>query len=298
MTIDNGNHLLLSGNHAALAYLRSIGAARPARRARAAADFAFVDLASGERWTLRINDGRIPWWIFDPSRRVPGTGVLDYLAAGAAALGARTARPIGEVMRCDGPALRAAASSRCCSPRSTPIRREGSARLAGAVIRETLALGGTACRPLIARDGSGRGASSSRRCAFLASAAPGAVRSISCARLRLADGAVAALDFGDETDRARRRRRASSSRSRLTLRRRWCPASTAPTDSAPSSTRISASIRRPDAPPILGVVNGTARVAVRLSRPALGHHQRAATACSTRRAKQLARDDLGRGRDA
>ena len=27
MTIDNGNHLLLSGNHAALAYLRDVGAA-------------------------------------------------------------------------------------------------------------------------------------------------------------------------------------------------------------------------------------------------------------------------------
>ena len=28
MMIDNGNHLLLSGNHAALAYLRSIGSER------------------------------------------------------------------------------------------------------------------------------------------------------------------------------------------------------------------------------------------------------------------------------
>ena len=27
MMIDNGNHLVLSGNHAALAYLRTIGAA-------------------------------------------------------------------------------------------------------------------------------------------------------------------------------------------------------------------------------------------------------------------------------
>jgi protoporphyrinogen oxidase len=57
MTIDNGNHLLLSGNHAALAYLRDIGAADrlvgPSH-----AEFSFVDLASGERWTLRFNDGR------------------------------------------------------------------------------------------------------------------------------------------------------------------------------------------------------------------------------------------------
>jgi hypothetical protein len=27
------------------------------------ADFAFADLATGERWTLRINDGPVPWWV-------------------------------------------------------------------------------------------------------------------------------------------------------------------------------------------------------------------------------------------
>ena len=71
MTIDNGNHLLLSGNRAALSYARVIGAqdrlAGPPR-----AEFAFFDFATREKWTLRFNDGRIPWWIFDPRRRVPG----------------------------------------------------------------------------------------------------------------------------------------------------------------------------------------------------------------------------------
>ena len=79
MEIDNGNHLLLSANHAALAYLRTIGAADrlvgPPH-----ADFPFVDLKSGERWTLKINDGRVPWWIFDKTRRVPGTRPGDYLS--------------------------------------------------------------------------------------------------------------------------------------------------------------------------------------------------------------------------
>src|SRR5579864_3363736 len=79
MTIDNGNHLLLSGNHAALAFLHEIGAEQrligPPR-----AEFSFVDLASRERWTLRFNDGRLPSWIFDRSSRVPGTHALDYVA--------------------------------------------------------------------------------------------------------------------------------------------------------------------------------------------------------------------------
>src|SRR5438270_10025217 len=72
MMIDNGNHLLLSGNHATRSYLETIGGegglVGPAR-----AEFAFVDLATGARWTVRINPGRLPWWIFDARRRVPGT---------------------------------------------------------------------------------------------------------------------------------------------------------------------------------------------------------------------------------
>ena len=61
IAIDNGNHLLLSGNRATLAYLATLGAgdrlAGPQR-----AEYDFADLASGARWRLRINDGRLPWW--------------------------------------------------------------------------------------------------------------------------------------------------------------------------------------------------------------------------------------------
>ena len=78
MTIDNGNHLLLSGNHAALDYLRGIRAEHRLI-GPPTAEFSFADLASGERWMLRLNDGRFPFWVFDPARRVPGTRALDYL---------------------------------------------------------------------------------------------------------------------------------------------------------------------------------------------------------------------------
>src|SRR5271170_8477578 len=63
MTIDNGNHLLLSGNRAALDYLRAIGAEHRLTGPQAA-EFPFIDLAGGESWTLRFNDGRLPLWIF------------------------------------------------------------------------------------------------------------------------------------------------------------------------------------------------------------------------------------------
>ncbi|MGA8652870.1 MAG: FAD-dependent oxidoreductase, partial [Xanthobacteraceae bacterium] len=98
MTIDNGNHLLLSGNHAALGYLRSIGAEHRLI-GPAGAEFSFADLASGARWTLRFNDGPIPFWVFDPARRVPGTRVLDYLPL-ARLLWTPTGKSVGEVIAC------------------------------------------------------------------------------------------------------------------------------------------------------------------------------------------------------
>lgn len=152
MTIDNGNHLLLSGNRAALAYARAIGAedrlVGPPRP-----EFAFFDLATREQWTLRFNEGRLPWWVFDPRRRVPGTHAIDYLTI-ARLLWAPRDHAVGEVIRFSGtlyerllrPLLLAALN---IDPAA------GSAALAGAVIRETIAAGGRACRPLIAREGLG-----------------------------------------------------------------------------------------------------------------------------------------------
>ena len=73
ITIDNGNHLLLSGNSDARNYLAAIGA-EDQLTGPPDADFAFMDLATGERWRLRPNAGAFPWWIFSRNRRVPGTG--------------------------------------------------------------------------------------------------------------------------------------------------------------------------------------------------------------------------------
>jgi squalene-associated FAD-dependent desaturase len=150
MMIDNGNHLLLSGNTSAMGYLRTLGAEHRLIGPRNAA-FPFVDLESGEEWTLRFNKGRIPWWIFSSSRRVPGTHAVDYLSV-APLMWAAPDNSVGEVIRFSGnvyerlvrPLLLAALN---IDPAA------GSARLAGAVIRETIAAGGQACRPLIARDG-------------------------------------------------------------------------------------------------------------------------------------------------
>jgi squalene-associated FAD-dependent desaturase len=150
MMIDNGNHLVLSGNHAALGYLDTIGA-RDRLVGPGNAHFPFFDLAGGERWTIRPNDGPIGWWILARNRRVPGTRPGDYLAL-LRLLGARPRTAIGDVLECRGPLYERLIGPLLLAALNTepPL---GSAALAGAVLRETLATGGRNYHPLIARDG-------------------------------------------------------------------------------------------------------------------------------------------------
>jgi squalene-associated FAD-dependent desaturase len=195
MTIDNGNHLLLSGNHAALDYLRGVGAEAhlvgPAH-----AEFPFVDLASGERWTLRFDDGRFPLWIFDPARRVPGTRPLDYLPL-ARLLWPHPGKSVGDVVACKGPLY-----DRLLEPLLLAALNidapQGSAKLASAIIRETLAAGGRACRPLVARDGLGP---TLIEPALASLAQRGVTLQLEhqLHALRLAGDRVEALDFGKDS---------------------------------------------------------------------------------------------------
>lgn len=77
--IDNGNHLLLSGNLSTKAYLDRIGAAETMTGPPQAV-FPFIDLVSGAYWALRLNQGTLPWWVLRRNRRVPDTRARDYLA--------------------------------------------------------------------------------------------------------------------------------------------------------------------------------------------------------------------------
>ena len=193
LTIDNGNHLLLSGNAAARDYAKRIGASDALVGPDECA-FDFLDARTRERWTLRPNASRIPWWIFVADRRVPGTGPLDYLDAGKL-LFAKNGATIGETMRCNGVLWEKLWRPVLLSALNTEPE-EASAALAGAVLRESLAAGGDACRPMVAKDGLGD--------AFIEPA----LRTLRAkgveprfgARLReidIDDSRVAALRFGD-----------------------------------------------------------------------------------------------------
>ncbi|MGB7260274.1 MAG: hydroxysqualene dehydroxylase HpnE [Pseudolabrys sp.] len=152
MVIDNGTHLVLSGNHAALAYVKTIGA-EAGLDGPEVAEFSFVDMATDARWTVKFSDSVFPWWIFDKNRRVPQTRVVDYLPL-AKLVWTSSDKRIGNVVNCD-----TLVYERLLAPFFTAALNvaplNGSTKLAGALIRETLAMGGKACRPLLAREGIG-----------------------------------------------------------------------------------------------------------------------------------------------
>ncbi|MBP2290784.1 hydroxysqualene dehydroxylase HpnE [Azospirillum rugosum] len=145
-TVDNGSHLALSGNRALLAYLEAIGARGGLTELRPAA-FPFLDLRNGERWTLRPGG----LWLFDKARRVPGSRPADYLSALRTLLAGPSAS-IADALPPGGPL-----HDRLWQPLGVSVMNgaldRSSARLFGAVLRETLLRGEAACRPLFAERG-------------------------------------------------------------------------------------------------------------------------------------------------
>ena len=194
LTIDNGNHLLLSGNAAAVDYARSIGT-DAGLVGPDSAEFSFADLADGQRWTLSLGNSRLPLWVLDPERRVPGTTVRDYLAL-APLVWSPASRLVGDAIPCEGPLYRKLVAPLLLAALNVDPP-EGSAGLAGAVVRKTLLAGGQACRPLIARDGLS---------AVLVEPAIEKLRAQGAEvlfghelrRLNMSGDRISALDFGDD----------------------------------------------------------------------------------------------------
>ncbi len=192
--IDNGNHLIMSGNHSALDYLKRIGA-HDALTGPPDASYPFVDVKSGQRWRVRINDGRFPTWVFDPNARVPDTTLFDYVKAAGIAFASRD-QTVADLVDKDDILY-----SRFWEPLTLAVLNTtpelGQAQLLWSVIRETFLLGGKASRPLAAKKGLGP--------AFIDPAvaqlqSKGAEVRFN-ARLRAAEfsgGLISLLDFGEE----------------------------------------------------------------------------------------------------
>jgi len=148
--VDNGNHLLVSGNEAAMAYVAEIGAAGTFI-ARDMAEFPFVDLKSGERWSVRPTDHRMAWWIFLANRRVAGSSPWDYLQA----LKLRGARPdasVRDVLPTDSVLYERLWRPLTVAALNTKPE-EASARLLWDLFVATFGRGGPALHALLPREG-------------------------------------------------------------------------------------------------------------------------------------------------
>lgn len=151
-TIDNGNHLVLSGNRAALSFLDLIGT-RNQMSSGQEAKFPFVDLATGERWFVHANPGPVPWWILNAGRRIPGTRLSDYLGGVALAFAGQD-KSVADVVPTTG-----VMAERFWEPFTLAVMnappQESSAKLLWSVVRETFVRGGAHCIPLFAKQGLG-----------------------------------------------------------------------------------------------------------------------------------------------
>jgi squalene-associated FAD-dependent desaturase len=249
--IDNGNHLLLSGNDAAMRYLALIGGAEKLQ-APATAEFPFADLRTGERWTLKINEGRWPSWLFDASRRVPATKPLDYLAA-APLMWAGAKKTVTDIVASEGALYERLWQPLMLAALNTDPR-EGSARLAGAIMRNTLAKGGAACRPLVAEGLSAAFIDPSLD--YLGKRGGTVAFGKRCRDIVLASGRVSSLKFGDGEVPV------GGGESVILAVPPWVAQPLLPGLKAPTEFRaiVNAHYRidpPPQFPPILGLIHGT-----------------------------------------
>ncbi|MCW9034065.1 MAG: hydroxysqualene dehydroxylase HpnE [Rhodospirillales bacterium] len=146
--VDNGSHLMLGAYNRTLEYLHEIDA-QDTLTTHSPATFPFVNLKNGSNWALHFNRGLIPYWLFDTSRRVPKTKLIDYL------------RDLNLIRKAGKDKTVAEAFIGRSSPLIEPLWRpltlsmlntdleEASASILWAALIRTLIKGEKACRPLL-----------------------------------------------------------------------------------------------------------------------------------------------------
>ncbi len=149
-TIDNGNHLLLSGNRSVARYVRWIGSGDAFIEPRRA-EFPFVDVRSGERWCVRPGSVRFLGQVFSRQRRIPGTGAWEYLRL-LRYLVAPTDATVHQASGKAGRLFERFVEPLAVGALNAPAS-EGAACLLRPVLLETFLRGERYCRPCVARRG-------------------------------------------------------------------------------------------------------------------------------------------------
>ncbi len=147
--VDNGSHLMLAGNRDLHRYLEAIDA-EDGLIGPEEARFPFLDMRTGERWDIHVDDTHRFSWLADPTRDVPGAGLHERLAVLRLAFTGRNAT-VKACLRETGSLWERFWEPMATAVLNTPPER-ASARLLKAALRESFAMGGAACRPLIAKE--------------------------------------------------------------------------------------------------------------------------------------------------
>lgn len=193
--IDNGNHLVLSGNRAVASYVNLIGAT-DAFQAPEKAVFPFFDLETDKRWQVKPGNGLLPLWLLSASRGIPEVKLSEYFSA----FKINSAKPGQTVKDCVGNAGKL--FERFWEPLTlaalnTPSD-QASALLLKAVLKETFFKGEKHCRPMVAKDGLSESLVKPALTYLKSNGAKVSFKKRLTGLVRL-DGKIEALQFGTKT---------------------------------------------------------------------------------------------------
>lgn len=148
--IDNGNHLVLSGNAAIQDYL-FLSNAMDTVGGPGAPVFPFFDAKTKKRWVIEMSKGRMPFWLFDRKKRIPGTKLSDYLVSLIQLAASRSDR-VAECLDASNPLYAKFWEPLTIGALNTEPELASSELLAN-IVGQSFAAGGQACIPLIPKVG-------------------------------------------------------------------------------------------------------------------------------------------------
>ena len=144
--IDNGNHILLSGNLKTLNYLDDIGSKELVTEI-IPATFPFLNMNTKRYWTIKPSNPFLPLWLINPQKRVPNTNPFHYLETFKLAF-SKEHHTVEQIVSKNNPLYEALWDPMCKAILNTSAD-EASARMLWNVIKITFYKGEKACRPII-----------------------------------------------------------------------------------------------------------------------------------------------------